>query len=84
MMELFILLLVGSLDNETNQTNQTMMANQTNQTDIVDTSVQQKLDKLREVVSPKLIDKLEQEGICSAPLNIEEKIPACRSPEQNK
>jgi hypothetical protein len=84
MIELFILLLVGSLDNQTNQTNQTMMANQTNQTDIVDTSVQQKLDKLREVVSPKLIDKIEEEQICSVPLNIEDKIPICKSQEQNK
>jgi hypothetical protein len=83
-MELFILMLVGSLDNQTNQTNQTMMTNQTNQTDIVDTLVQQKLDTLREVVSPKLIDKIEEEQICSVPLNIEEKIPICKSQEQNK
>jgi hypothetical protein len=81
MIELFILVLVGSLDN---QTNQTIMANQTNQTDIVDTLAQQELDKLREVVSPKLIDKIEKEEICSAPLNIEEKIPTCKSQEQNK
>jgi len=75
MIELFLLLLVGSLDN---QTNQTMMANQTNTTDIVDTLAQEKLDKLREVISSKLIDKLEEEGICSTPLNTEGKIPTCR------
>jgi hypothetical protein len=60
------------------------MANQTNQTDIVDTLAQQELDKLREVISPKLIDKIEEEEICSAPLNTEGKIPTCRSQEQNK
>ncbi|HEY7109272.1 MAG TPA: hypothetical protein VH415_07595 [Nitrososphaeraceae archaeon] len=90
MIEIFILLLVGSLDNETgqtmmaNQTNQTMMANQTNQTNIVDTLAQEKLDKLREVIPSKLVDKLEEEGICSSSLNTEEKIPTCNSQEQNK
>jgi hypothetical protein len=67
MMELFVLLLVGSLDG---QTNQTIMANQTNQTDIVDTLAQQELDKLREDVSPKLIDKIEEDCLQKSEMSI--------------